>query len=207
MKIKAQEIIFVVICLCAAIIAIATVAIVRDGSADNELTVDRGDPSSENEEYDVSVINFATLDDFMQISGIGEVKAGDIIAYRNALGGFNRVSQIKDVNGISDALYQRIIEYFYKKQAKQQITTAPEDITEKLTYYNVFLYPAVCLCRHTVAQHKLMYRGKTAYDIPQLNYLIGKFNVDHQRICNLISACRIDVYTTHHLFAFADSNR
>ena len=112
MKLKVSEIIFVTICLCAAIAAVAAVHISRANVGENELVINHGE-SVPKEEYDVSVINAATQEDFMQVSGVGEVKAGDIIAYRTALGGFTRVSQIKDISGIGDSLYQRIVEHFY----------------------------------------------------------------------------------------------
>ena len=124
MKLRASETVFALICLCAAIVAVAAVIVVRTRSVENELTVSFAEPSKKADDYDVSVINRATLDDFTQVSGIGQVKASDIIAYRDAIGGFSRVSQLKDVNGISDALYQRIIEYFYSGKRIPEVTTA-----------------------------------------------------------------------------------
>lgn len=112
MKLKASEIAFIAVCTAAALISVASVYIVKYRLPNDKIEVSF-DASAEKEQYDVSVINSASLEDFMQISGIGEVKAGDIIAYREALGGFDRVERLLDVNGISEALYQRIIDYFY----------------------------------------------------------------------------------------------
>ncbi len=133
MKPKPFEILFLAVCLAAAAAAVTAVYLSRYRTNESEVYI-----SSEQgieESYDVSVINSATRDDFMSVSGIGEVKADDIIAYRTALGGFSRVGQLKDIRGISDALYQRIIDYFYGEKpsepeaseaAQPQVTAPPE---------------------------------------------------------------------------------
>ena len=130
MKLRASEAVFLAICLLAAVISLTAVYIVR-GRDVSEVVVVTAD--SAEEEYDVSVINNASAEDFMRVSGIGEVKAGDIIAYRTALGGFKRASQLKDVAGISDALYLRIIEYFYLSAHEPEATSPPETSVEEPT--------------------------------------------------------------------------
>lgn len=65
--------------------------------------------------YSVDIINSASKEDFMQIPGIGDVKADNIIAFRKAVGGFKNTEQLKDVSGISDAIYAKIIDYFYSE--------------------------------------------------------------------------------------------
>ena len=130
MKLRASEAVFLAVCLLAAVISLTAVYIVR-GRDVREVVVVTAD--SAEEEYDVSVINSASAEDFMRVSGIGEVKAGDIIAYRTALGGFKRVSQLKDVAGISNALYLRIIEYFYLSAHEPEATSPPETSTEEPT--------------------------------------------------------------------------
>lgn len=133
MKPKPFEILFLAVCLAAAAAAVTAVYLSRYRSNESEVYI-----SSElgiEESYDVSVINSAAREDFMSVSGIGEVKADDIIAYRTALGGFSRVGQLKDIRGISDALYQRIIDYFYGEKPSEpeasevtqpQVTAPPE---------------------------------------------------------------------------------
>lgn len=108
MNLKRNEIIFLVICAAAAVAFLVYAHLVIQRSEDIVVTAG----TSVEDSYDVSAINSASKEDFMEISGIGEVKAGDIIDYRSALGGFTRVSQLKDVSGISDEIYNRIIEYF-----------------------------------------------------------------------------------------------
>lgn len=56
-------------------------------------------------------INIASLDELMTIPGIGKQKAEAIIKYRNDIGIFNNISDIMNVNGIGNSLYEAIKEY------------------------------------------------------------------------------------------------
>lgn len=56
-------------------------------------------------------INTATLEELQAVSGIGEGRAYQIIAYRDHLGGYTSVEQIKDIKGIGDSLYSKIAPY------------------------------------------------------------------------------------------------
>ena len=76
--------------------------------------------------YDVAVINSATIDDFLEVKGIGEAKATAIINYREALGGFESVYQLGDLSAVSDKLLDAIIEHFYGDKP-----TEAGDSTEK----------------------------------------------------------------------------
>lgn len=144
MKLKSSEAAFILICLAAAAVSVAAVYISRSRAEESPLYVEPGTEYDAYSEYDVSVLNSATAADFMQISGIGEVKAGDIIAYRDAIGGFKNVAQLKDVSGISDSLFRRIIDYFYltahaetsaaavsEVQVTSPEATAPEKATDE----------------------------------------------------------------------------
>lgn len=53
-------------------------------------------------------INTATLAELQTISGIGESKAKNIIKYREEVGNFNTIEDIKNVDGIGDTLYESI---------------------------------------------------------------------------------------------------
>lgn len=68
--------------------------------------------------YDLTVINTATAEDFMSVKGIGEVKARAIINFRDSIGGFTDINQIKHLDGISDKLLANIIEHFYGSPAE-----------------------------------------------------------------------------------------
>lgn len=121
MKLKLFEIAFLATC-----IICITIGIMLSVSVRGDVSVEKLDittPDSSDTAYPVDIINRATAEDFMSVSGIGEVKAADIIAFRDAVGGFKRVEQLKDVNGISDALYARIIEHFYGDSVSEPSAT------------------------------------------------------------------------------------
>ena len=53
-------------------------------------------------------LNTASLEELMTLSGIGESRANDILAYRTEHGAFAAVEEIMNVNGIKEGLYNRI---------------------------------------------------------------------------------------------------
>ncbi len=69
------------------------------------------DDSSSNVSNSLVSINTATKEELMTISGIGESKAIAIIEYREKNGLFNDISDIKNVSGIGDSLYEKIKDY------------------------------------------------------------------------------------------------
>ncbi|HNE49692.1 MAG TPA: helix-hairpin-helix domain-containing protein [Chitinophagales bacterium] len=66
-------------------------------------------------------VNSATEEDFDKLKGIGKVFAGRIVAFRNKLGGFYSIEQIKDVYGIQDSVFQNF---------KKQLTIKPKNATK-----------------------------------------------------------------------------
>lgn len=56
-------------------------------------------------------LNTATAEELSTIKGIGMNKAYAIIEYRDVIGGYTSVEQIKDISGISDSLYPSIAGY------------------------------------------------------------------------------------------------
>ncbi len=56
-------------------------------------------------------LNTATVDQLTQINGLGEKKASAIIEYREYIGGYTDVSQIKNISGIGDTVYEQIAPY------------------------------------------------------------------------------------------------
>lgn len=61
-------------------------------------------------------INFAEAQEFQQIKGIGEVLAQRIIQYRQKLGGFYSINQLKEVYGIKPELINENTEHFFLSQ-------------------------------------------------------------------------------------------
>lgn len=78
---------------------------------------DYEDVSSTADNYDnISVsfplnLNTCTKEELMEIDGIGEVRADAIIAYREKLGGYSSVEQLKDISGIGDKTFEKIAPY------------------------------------------------------------------------------------------------
>lgn len=53
-------------------------------------------------------INTATTTELTKLSGIGESKAKDIVAYRETNGNFKSIEEIKNVSGIGNAIFEKI---------------------------------------------------------------------------------------------------
>lgn len=53
-------------------------------------------------------LNTATAQELMTLSGIGEAKAADILAYREQNGGFQSIEDIMKIRGIKEAIFERI---------------------------------------------------------------------------------------------------
>lgn len=56
-------------------------------------------------------LNTATVEDLMKIEGIGENRAWQIVSYRNEIGRYTSVAQIKNISGIGDGVYEQISPY------------------------------------------------------------------------------------------------
>ena len=57
-------------------------------------------------------LNTATMDDLMTIKGIGEAYARRIIEFRDAIGGFTYMEQLKEIEGIGEGRYNAWTPYF-----------------------------------------------------------------------------------------------
>ncbi|MBR5952428.1 MAG: helix-hairpin-helix domain-containing protein, partial [Pseudobutyrivibrio sp.] len=53
-------------------------------------------------------INTATVGELTNLPGIGEAKASQIVAYRDANGAFSSIDDIKKVSGIGDGIFNQI---------------------------------------------------------------------------------------------------
>lgn len=103
------------------VVTFALVAKQRMLEPNEPLSVESYDPSEE--AYDVSVVNRATYEEFLNVKGIGAAKATAIVEFREALGGFDSVYQIANLTAISDKLLDAIIEYFYESDAEPMQTS------------------------------------------------------------------------------------
>lgn len=77
----------------------------NDACIDN--VIDNKPDTNTSNEQKVS-LNSATIDELMQLPGIGEVKAKAIIAYREKNGGFKSIEELLEVNGIGESTFNKI---------------------------------------------------------------------------------------------------
>lgn len=77
-----------------------------------ESLIETGDNTSTNQAESNNKINIntATKEQLQTLTGIGEAKANAIIEYRK-VNKFVKIEDIKEVNGISDAMFEKIKEY------------------------------------------------------------------------------------------------
>ncbi len=82
-----------------------------NGSSSSTTAVsNNSDDSASTVSYPIN-LNTATVEELISISGLGESRASAIIEYRDYLGGYTSVEQIKEISGIGDATYAKLAPY------------------------------------------------------------------------------------------------
>lgn len=103
--------------------------------------------------YDFTIeVNTATSEDYEKLYGIGKVYAERIIIFRNKLGGFYSINQIKDVFGIEDSAFQKFKKNLIIKPVKPKKININTATFEELTANPYFF--------STVAKQIIGYRSK-----------------------------------------------
>lgn len=81
---------------------------------ENKTTAKNNQPKEKNTNKAVSFpinLNSCSAEDLMEIDNVGETRANAIIAYRDYLGGYTSVDQLKNISGIGDAVFASIAPY------------------------------------------------------------------------------------------------
>ena len=74
---------------------------------ETDITSDLDGPESEQSPEKLD-LNTATLEELDALDGIGPVIAQKIVDYREEYGGFSRLEELKEVQGIGDALLEKL---------------------------------------------------------------------------------------------------
>lgn len=61
--------------------------------------------------FDIININTASVSELDKLNGIGEAKAKSIVEYRSVNGEFKSIEEIKNVDGISESLFEKIKDF------------------------------------------------------------------------------------------------
>ena len=103
--------------------------------------------------YDFTIeVNSASQQDYERLYGIGKVYAERIITFRNKLGGFYSINQLKDVFGIEDSVFQKFKKNLTIKPVKPKKININTATFEELTANPYFF--------STVAKQIIGYRSK-----------------------------------------------
>lgn len=84
------------------------VVIPNKDSNENASIVTSSNISSSTSENGIININTANLDELKKINGVGEVKAKNIIEYREKNGGFKSIEEIKNIEGIGEKTFEKL---------------------------------------------------------------------------------------------------
>ncbi len=79
-------------------------------SPSNKVTIKENNTLNIDQENIIN-INTASVDELITLNGIGESKAQAIIEYRNSIGLFKNINEIKNVKGIGEAVYEKIKDF------------------------------------------------------------------------------------------------
>ncbi len=81
------------------------------GYKSNKAVLEDGTGQDDDISSDKININTAGLGELMQIKGIGEKKAEDILCYREEHGAFLSIEELKEIKGIKASLYENIKDF------------------------------------------------------------------------------------------------
>lgn len=78
---------------------------------DNVSIITSSGNTSSSEDNKLININLATVQELTELPGIGESKATNIVTYRNEVGFFKSIEDLKNVSGIGDATFEQLKDF------------------------------------------------------------------------------------------------
>jgi len=113
-------------------------------------------------------INTANEKDFEKLKGIGKVLSKRIIKYRNKLGGFYSIKQIKEVYGIKKEIFENIEQYLVCNKSNIKKINVNKASFKELLYHPYLEYDDV--------KNIFKYRNKNKDKLskPVLDSILGK---------------------------------
>ncbi len=148
-------------------------------------------------------INTATVEDFDAVPGIGKTRAQAIIQYRDRMGGFKSLEQVKDIAGVGKKMFALLENNFFVEEETparaadgypdQAPPAAPQQTSSAHGFVNINTASVQQLCTlegigETLAQRIIEYREKYGgfKSIEELKDVHGigdgKFSLNKDRI-------------------------
>lgn len=122
-----------------------------------------------NKNIDIVDLNTATIEQLLQIPSIGHQLPYRIINFREKLGGFFTVQQIRETYGMTDSIYQKIFPYFKIESStikKININSATEYELSRTAFISKDIAKAIVIYRN---QHGLFHQVEDIKKIVFIN--------------------------------------
>lgn len=116
----------------------------------------------------VADLNSATAEDLQVVNGIGEKLSARIVNYRNSIGGFRGIVQLKDVYGLSPEVIERVEQRFEVKTSavKKDIRSLSVLELSEMPYFNYELARATIKYLQANADISSFHELKEIKDFP-----------------------------------------
>ncbi len=127
---------------------------------DNNSRYSASSYSKENNKYETNTVvevNTANVDALVRLKGIGPGYANRIINYRDKLGGFTKVEQLKEVYGLPDSTYQQMmpmVKIDAQKIKRLNVNIASEEQLTNHPYIKKYLATGIIKLRNDLKVFK-----------------------------------------------------